>query len=56
MRKEYPSGEMVFEKIEGFGRFMQSVRMVFAWPWQKFKKGSVLVMNLSGAVSDLTSE
>jgi protease-4 len=49
--KQYPSGEMVFEKIEGFGRFMQSVRMFFAWPWQKFKKGSVLTMTLSGPVS-----
>lgn len=49
--KQYPSGEMVFENIEGFGRFMQSVRMFFAWPWQKFKKGSVLTMTLSGPVS-----
>ncbi|GAQ82938.1 hypothetical protein KFL_001300010 [Klebsormidium nitens] len=52
VRKEYPSGEMVFEEIEGFGRFMQSVRMFFAWPWQKFKKGSVLTMNLSGALQE----
>ncbi|PKU85499.1 protease IV [Dendrobium catenatum] len=47
---EYPTGE--FEMVE-FGWWMKAMvklRMVFALPWERVKKGSVLSIKLRGRV------
>jgi len=47
----YPSGDLVYKKKEGWERFVVQCRMLFALPWQRVKKGSVLTIKLSGEVS-----
>jgi len=47
----YPSGDLVYKKKEGWQRFVIQLRMLFALPWQRVKKGSVLTIKLSGEVS-----
>lgn len=47
----YPSGDLVYKKKEGWEKFVVQCRMLFALPWQRVKKGSVLTIKLSGEVS-----
>ncbi|KAI0518724.1 hypothetical protein KFK09_006160 [Dendrobium nobile] len=52
---EYPTGE--FEMVE-FGWWMKAMvklRMLFALPWERVKKGSVLSMKLRGRITDQLS-
>jgi len=46
----YPSGDLVYKKKEGWQHFVIQLRMLFALPWQRVKKGSVLTIKLSGEV------
>ncbi|KAF6140012.1 hypothetical protein GIB67_001753 [Kingdonia uniflora] len=50
--EEYPSGEFEFKEIAGWDGFVVKLRMLFAYPWERVKKGSVLTMKLRGEISD----
>ncbi|GAU23271.1 hypothetical protein TSUD_281660, partial [Trifolium subterraneum] len=50
--EDYPSGEFKFEPITGWRKFLVQVKMLFAFPWERVRKGSVLTMNLRGEISD----
>lgn len=43
---------MVFKPLEGWNKLSVQTKMLFAPPWQRVKKGSVLVMKLSGEVPE----
>ena len=47
-----PSGEMVFEPPSGPKRLATSLALLRALPWRRFKKDSVLVIELDGAISE----
>ncbi|XP_057951947.1 serine protease SPPA, chloroplastic [Malania oleifera] len=49
---EYPSGEFDFKEIRGWKSFVVKLRMLFAFPWERVRKGSVLTMKLRGQISD----
>ncbi|OVA12529.1 Peptidase S49 [Macleaya cordata] len=49
---EYPSGEFEFKEITGWKNFVVKLRMLFAYPWERVRKGSVLSMKLRGQISD----
>ncbi|XXG55272.1 hypothetical protein AAC387_Pa03g2974 [Persea americana] len=49
---EYPSGEFEFKEITGWKNFVVKLRMLFALPWERVRKGSVLSMKLRGQISD----
>ncbi|KAL5725642.1 hypothetical protein ACHQM5_008766 [Ranunculus cassubicifolius] len=51
-KEEYPSGEFEYKKIQGWRGFIVKLRMLFAFPWQRVKKGSVLSMKLRGEISE----
>ena len=48
--EEYPTGEMVYEDRNVWESFVVKFRMLFAYPWQRVRKGSVLTMTLRGQV------
>lgn len=50
---EYPSGEFEFKEITGWKNFVVKLRMLFALPWERVRKGSVLSMKLRGQVRNL---
>ncbi|MED6194097.1 hypothetical protein PIB30_025344 [Stylosanthes scabra] len=50
--EEYPSGEFKFEPVTGFRTFLVKLNMLFALPWERVRKGSVLTMKLRGQISD----
>ncbi|CAN7064688.1 unnamed protein product [Brassica oleracea var. botrytis] len=50
--EEYPTGEMVYEDRNAWESFVVKFRMLFAYPWQRVRKGSVLTMTLRGQISD----
>ncbi|OMO63171.1 Peptidase S49, partial [Corchorus capsularis] len=50
--KEYPSGEVEYEKISGWKSFVVKLKMLIAFPWERVRKGSVLTMKLRGQISD----
>ncbi|XP_057439776.1 serine protease SPPA, chloroplastic-like [Lotus japonicus] len=50
--EDYPSGEFEFEAITGWRNFLVKVKMLFAYPWERVRKGSVLTMKLRGQISD----
>lgn len=50
--EKYPSGEFVYKKITGWKSFLVKIRMLFALPWRRVKKGSVLSMKLRGEISE----
>jgi protease-4 len=50
--EDYPSGEFEFEPITGWRKFLVQVKMLFAFPWERVRKGSVLTMKLRGEISD----
>lgn len=49
--QEYPTGEFEMEEFDWWRLFVVKVRMLFALPWERVKKGSVLSMRLRGQVS-----
>ncbi|KAF3771947.1 Serine protease [Nymphaea thermarum] len=51
-KDDYPSGELEFRPCGLWMSFLVKLRMLFAWPWERVRKGSVLSMNLRGPVSD----
>ncbi|XP_062030049.1 serine protease SPPA, chloroplastic [Rosa rugosa] len=50
--KEYPSGEFKFQEASLWKSFVVKLRMLFAYPWERVKKGSVLTMTLRGQITD----
>ncbi|THF98565.1 hypothetical protein TEA_020108 [Camellia sinensis var. sinensis] len=48
----YPSGEFEFEEFGAWRKFVVKLRMLFAFPWERIRKGSVLNMKLRGQISD----
>ncbi|KAG0466381.1 hypothetical protein HPP92_017961 [Vanilla planifolia] len=53
---EYPLGEFEIEEFGWWMKVMVKLRMLFALPWERVKKGSVLTMKLGGRITDqLTS-
>lgn len=53
LEKDYPSGEFEMEEFDLWRKFIVKVRMLFALPWERVKKGSVLSMKLKGQVGVL---
>lgn len=49
-REEYPSGEFEFREFGALRKLGVKVKMLVAFPWERVKKGSVLLMNLRGQV------
>lgn len=49
--EDYPTGEMEYENRNAWEIFVVKLRMLFAFPWQRVRKGSVLTMTLRGQVS-----
>lgn len=47
----YPTGEFEFEEYGTWKSFVVKFRMLFAFPWERVRKGSVLTMKLRGQVS-----
>ncbi|XP_057736900.1 serine protease SPPA, chloroplastic [Arachis stenosperma] len=50
--EEYPTGEFKFEPVTGFRSLLVKLNMLFALPWERVRKGSVLTMKLRGQISD----
>ncbi|KAL7114772.1 hypothetical protein ACP275_04G142200 [Erythranthe tilingii] len=50
--EKYPSGEFVFRQRNSRENFGVKTRLLFAWPWERFERGSVLQMILRGEISD----
>ncbi|BDA50409.1 Protease 4 [Coccomyxa sp. Obi] len=50
--EELPSGALAFTPPTGLQKFMTSLRLIRALPWRRFKKGSVLVIELGGAITE----
>ncbi|XP_043700963.1 serine protease SPPA, chloroplastic isoform X2 [Telopea speciosissima] len=51
-KDDYPSGEFEFKEISGWKSFVVKLRMLFAFPWERVRKGSVLSMKLRGQISE----
>ncbi|PKA65816.1 protease IV [Apostasia shenzhenica] len=49
---EYPTGDFRMEEFGWWMRVMVKLRMLFAFPWERVKKGSVLTMKLRGRITD----
>ncbi|CAN0871347.1 Serine protease SPPA, chloroplastic [Linum grandiflorum] len=49
---DYPEGEFEFKEVGLWTSFLVKLRMLFALPWERVEKGSVLTMKLRGEVSD----
>ncbi|OIT38868.1 PREDICTED: serine protease SPPA, chloroplastic [Nicotiana attenuata] len=49
---QYPSGEFEFEEYGAWKSLVVKFRMLFAFPWERVRKGSVLTMKLRGQISD----
>ncbi|CAI9754118.1 unnamed protein product [Fraxinus pennsylvanica] len=50
--EKYPSGEFVFREYDLWESFTVKLKMLFAFPWERVKKGSVLTMKIRGEISD----
>ncbi|KAH7688872.1 ClpP/crotonase protein [Dioscorea alata] len=48
---DYPMGEFEMQKFDWWKSFLVKLRLLFALPWERVKKGSVLTMNLRGQLS-----
>ncbi|GFZ12187.1 signal peptide peptidase [Actinidia rufa] len=48
--EEYPSGEFEFKEFGLWKNLVVKIRMLFAFPWERVRKGSVLTMKLRGQV------
>ncbi|KAK4426913.1 Serine protease SPPA, chloroplastic [Sesamum alatum] len=49
---KYPSGEFVYREYNLWENLVVKFRMLVALPWERVKKGSVLVMKIRGEISD----
>ncbi|KAL3529369.1 hypothetical protein ACH5RR_008691 [Cinchona calisaya] len=49
---KYPSGEFEFRHHGAWKSFVVKCRMLFAFPWERVKKGSVLTMKFGGQITD----
>ncbi|KAL2462086.1 Serine protease SPPA [Abeliophyllum distichum] len=49
---KYPSGEFVFREYDLWESFTVKLKMLFAFPWERVKKGSVLTVKIRGEISD----
>ncbi|KAL3374792.1 hypothetical protein AABB24_006340 [Solanum stoloniferum] len=49
---QYPTGEFEFEEYSAWKSLVVKFRMLFAFPWERVRKGSVLTMKLRGQISD----
>ncbi|KAK6795334.1 hypothetical protein RDI58_008787 [Solanum bulbocastanum] len=49
---QYPTGEFEFEEYGVWKSLVVKFRMLFAFPWERVRKGSVLTMKLRGQISD----
>ncbi|KAK1317186.1 hypothetical protein QJS10_CPA05g01983 [Acorus calamus] len=49
---DYPTGEFAMEEFGPWRTFVVKLRMLFALPWERVRKGSVLSMKLKGEISD----
>ncbi|KAG9160043.1 hypothetical protein Leryth_005787 [Lithospermum erythrorhizon] len=49
---KYPLGEFEFEEYGMWKSLVVKFRMLFAYPWERVKKGSVLSIKLRGQISD----
>lgn len=47
---KYPSGEFEFREFGAWKRFTVKCKMLFSFPWERVRKGSVLSMKLRGQV------
>ena len=43
---ELPSGKLTYAAPTGMQKFATSLRLIRALPWRRFKKGSVLVLEV----------
>ena len=43
---ELPSGKLTYTAPTGMQKFATSLRLIRALPWRRFKKGSVLVLEV----------
>ncbi|KAL7153025.1 hypothetical protein ABFS83_04G137200 [Erythranthe nasuta] len=50
--KKYPTGEFVYMEYDPWENLVVKFKMLFAFPWQRVKKGSVLTMKIRGEISD----
>ncbi|GAB4845333.1 hypothetical protein Ancab_038741 [Ancistrocladus abbreviatus] len=50
--EEYPTGEFEFKELGAWEKFLVKLRMLFAFPWERVRKGSILTMKLRGQISD----
>lgn len=49
---EYPTGEFEFSPYGTWESFLVKCKMLFAIPWERVRKGSVLTMKLRGQITD----
>ncbi|KAG5618408.1 hypothetical protein H5410_018232, partial [Solanum commersonii] len=49
---QYPTGEFEFEEYGAWKSLVVKFRMLFAFPWERVRKGSVLTLKLRGQISD----
>ncbi|KAK1268512.1 hypothetical protein QJS04_geneDACA006755 [Acorus gramineus] len=52
IKTDYPTGEFAMEEFGPWRTFVVKLRMLFALPWERVRKGSVLSMKLKGEISD----
>ncbi|KAK6925178.1 Peptidase S49 [Dillenia turbinata] len=50
--EDYPTGDFEFREFSGWKKFSVKLKMLFAFPWERVRKGSVLTMKLRGQISD----
>ncbi|MQL74435.1 hypothetical protein Taro_006798 [Colocasia esculenta] len=50
--QEFPSGELEMVEFDWWKRFVVRLRMLFALPWERVSKGSVLTIKLKGRIAD----
>lgn len=52
--QELPTGELVYQAPSSTRRLLTSIKLFLSRPWRKFKKGSVLVIEVHTDISELT--
>ncbi|CAA0832408.1 Serine protease SPPA- chloroplastic [Striga hermonthica] len=50
--EKYPSGDFVYTEYDSLKKLSVKLKMLIAWPWERVKKGSVLIIKLRGEISD----
>ncbi|KAK6921079.1 Peptidase S49 [Dillenia turbinata] len=46
--EDYPTGDFEFKEFSGWKKFSVKLKMLFAFPWERVRNGSVLTMKLRG--------